>query len=181
MIREAGFILTLFSDRFRGKDKVGGFFGMQQVKRAIEALGIVACAGFPLNWWFPGAVACLWLGTTLGYGNVIGPAATGGRVSRYKGMLGPSDPGPETPWQIGILQDNVWLALIVFGALWSLPITVYSYFAYKPGMWLMPIAMLAFPLSCAIGRFCQSRFGFEGWMSQQLAFGPIMAVTTILL
>jgi hypothetical protein len=175
MIRIAGGILTLFSDRYRGH--TGGL--PKQLKRSIEAFGISLCAGFT-DWHIIGATVCLWMGLTLGYGNAIGPASTGGRVSLYKGMLSDKDPGPEI-WQVGILLDNVWIALIFFGLLWSVPITIYSYYFYKQCMLIMPIAMITFPLSCAAGQIIQRHYGCEGWRSQQWAFGILMAMFTYLI
>ena len=174
-MRLLGFILTILADRFRGK--TGGL--PKQLKRFIEALAISICAGFTdVN--ILGASVCLWMGITIGYGNVIGPASTGGRISLYRGMLGTTDPGPEI-WQFGALLKNVWLALIFFGFLWSIPITIYSYFFYKSGMLIMPIAMVTFPLSCAVGQIIQRRLGFDGWKCQQWAFGLFMALFTFLI
>jgi hypothetical protein len=175
MLRIAGGFITLISDRYRGH--TGGL--PKQIKRLIEAFGISLCAGFT-EWDIIGSTACLWVGTTLGYGNAIGPASTGGQVSRYKGNLGPLDPGPEI-WQSKFLLDNLWLSLFVFGAIWAIPVTIYSYFFYTPWVRLLAVSIVTFPLSCASGQLIHRHFGCDGWRSQQWAFGLIMAILAYLI
>jgi hypothetical protein len=173
MIHAIGLVLMIFADRFRGRTG----FAPKQVKRVVEAYVISLCLG---HWNDP--IACwitflVWVGICIAsYGNAIGPAATGSRISRYPGMNGPNDSGPEW-WQRGILLTNVWVGLVALGVIWAAPVTIWALITgYKTALIIFPVAMICFPLSCAIGHILQRLDDdIDGWVEQQWSFGITMS------
>jgi hypothetical protein len=169
-----GMFLMVFADRFRG------YPGLlpKQAKRIIEAYVMTLCLGHWNDWTALAITTAIWAGICLGsYGNVIGPATAGTQMARAKSRY---NSGPEW-WQRGVLLDNVWLALVVLGLIWSLPGAVVGYaMGAHNAVALVPALVIAYPLSCHLANYMQEHTDPAhmdyAWAKQQWLLGLLVSI-----
>lgn len=201
-----GFAVLCVADRLRGHTGILP----QQLKRLIEAAAMVLCIGITLDpaamlgsllhlvveivhalvdWrlphWRPdlglAAVVNVWAGICIGsYGNAIGPALQGLPPARARTI---DNPGPEW-WQWGPLLRSAWGSLVVVGLIWGGPVMFLWPADHRVAA--IPVAfVLAFLFSTWIARHIWAHYpvrpGDWAWGVQQLAFGPIAAISAWLL
>lgn len=88
-------------------------------------------------------------GSSIGWGNAIGPFLTGNPPSQYPGQNGLNDPGPEV-WQVGFLRESALASLVVVGAIWG---SAFFLFTFNPAfLILVPIYIVSVLAACAVSK-----------------------------
>lgn len=130
-------VLMGLLDRVRG-----GWAPLKKVPGLVKAQLYGACVALLLGidtFWMVAAAALLFaIGETFGWGTPLATALGEPRTDWER-------------WQIGKLRENVWLALVVRGAMWGAPVALLTFFE-PTAIYALPAFAIAMPLAPAILR-----------------------------
>lgn len=118
-------------------------------------------------------------GSSIGWGNAIGPFLTGNPPSQYPGQNGLNDPGPEV-WQVGFLKESAIASVAVAGAIWG---SAFFLFTLNTAfLILVPIYVISSVTACTISKniYKNNKKTDKAWGLQEGLRGFLVGLLVIL-